>query len=131
MRPIDREEAAAATRIPVLLSLLWGVLFTEVEALYAGGELCAMYGSRNMGSGVGYIWMLSTDAVARHKRDVFEACAEYIDVCAMRYRLLVNAVYAKNYPALGFVSRLGFSIGERVFIRGAEFYAIARSSCVG
>jgi hypothetical protein len=130
IRPIDREEAAAVTRIPVLLTLLWGVLFTEAVALYAGDELLALYGVRSIGNGQGLIWMLSTGAVVRHKRDVVDACARYVADCARRYDVLVNAVYAKNTTALRFVRRLGFHVGEPMTVRGAVFYPIARFSCV-
>lgn len=129
MRPIDREEAAAATRIPVLLTLLWAVFCTEVVALNADGELLAVYGVRELASGSGLIWMLSTDAVTSHKREVMEACAGYVERCAKRYPTLVNAVYAKNDTAVRFVRRLGFNVGEPVTVRGAVFLPIERVSC--
>lgn len=130
MRPIDREEAGAVTRIPVLLTLLWGVLFTEVVALSNDhGDLLALYGVRDLGRGIGFIWMLSTGAVARHGREVMRACADYVDDCARRYDVLVNAVFAKNDKAVSFVLRLGFHIGEPVTVRGAVFFPITRYSC--
>jgi hypothetical protein len=130
MRDIDREEAAAVTRIPVLLTLLWGVLCTEVVALYADGELLALYGVRDMGGGQGYIWMLSTHAVALHKREVFEACTAYVDRCARRFDVLFNWVFAKNDKALRFVQRLGFEIVlEPMTVHGKPFYPIRRFSC--
>lgn len=134
MRAIDREEAAAATRIPVLLTLLWGVLFTEVFALHAGGAPVALMGVRDQGrvygDTVGYIWMLSTRAVALHKSAVMRACACYVGDCAARFDVLVNAVYAKNDTALRFVRRLGFKVGEPIAVRGASWCPIVRLSCV-
>ncbi len=129
MRDIDREEAAAVTRIPVLLTLLWGVLFTDVVALYADGELLALYGVRDMGKGAGYIWMLSTRSVALYPRVVMQACAAYVEDCARRFDVLQNAVFAKNDGALRFVRRLGFEVGPSFTFRGEAFRPIARFSC--
>lgn len=129
MRPNDHEEAAAVTWVPVLLGLLWGVLFTEVLALYSGAELLALYGVRGEVGDIGYIWMLSTRSVVLHKRAVMVACASYVDLCASRYRVLYNAVYAKNDTALRFVQRLGFHVGEPFAARGEVFYPIVRFSC--
>lgn len=135
MADIDREEAAAATRIPVLLTLLWGVLFTEVIALRVRGEMLALFGVRGVRAlpGSGLIWMLSTRAMALHEREVKRAvmlaCMDYVSDCAKRYDLLFNAVYAKNDKALRFVRRLGFTVGEPVTVRGAVFHPIVRESC--
>ena len=132
MRDIDHEEASAVTHWPVLLTMLWGVLFTEVIALHGDGVPIALYGVRPCREDrrVGLIWMLSTHRIADHKRDVFEACEAYVRRCARRYRALGNAVYVKNAMAMRFVQRLGFEIVLKPqTVRGKLFYPIVRMSC--
>ena len=134
MRPIDMEEAEIVGGAPVLWRLIRWVMTTEVVTLRRGKTVLALYGAKAIGDysdGFACIWMLATrDAEASANRPhVFNAASAYVDECLQRFRIVGNAVYAKNHGALRFVERLGFAIDPPIVIAGALFHPIARAAC--
>lgn len=118
MRPADAAEVAASAGLHP-----WRVVHesirmsTEAWAVYVGDELLAIYGVVATGRALmaprtGVVWMLTTNAVERHKRVVWMLSQEVLWELLHRWDVLSNAIDCRHTKAIRWAERLGFRLEE-------------------
>lgn len=81
------------------------------------GRLAAIFGVSVAGTLLapyGVPWMLGTDEVTRSRRALIQHAPRYISEMLRAYPTLRNLVHARNTVALGWLRRVGFTIGPAV-----------------
>ena len=115
MREADRLEVGAFGKTPEralrlgLSSSLWALTATVDD------EPHAMMGvsSLNMIDGVGVPWMLGSDLIYEHGRDLLRYGPRIIAEMGRGFERLENAVHIENARALRFLRHFGFQISEK------------------
>ena len=124
MRAMDRLEAGAFGMTPEkalrhgLVSSLWALTAT------VDGEPHAMMGVSplNMIEGVGAPWMLGSERIYRHARDLARHGPGIIAEMRAGFERLENVVHIGNHRALRFLRHFGWTISEqRETYGGIEF----------
>ena len=86
----------------------------EAWSLRIDGELICMWGVADIWDDllaqgvVGVVWMLTTDAIERHKGGFIKAAHEFFPTLFERWGTLVNAVDIRHEKALRWGERMGF-----------------------
>ncbi len=112
MRADDVRECAAFGRAPAealrhgIMSSLWAL------TAIVDGEPHAVMGvaSRSMIEGIGVPWMLGTNRVYDHGRDLLRHAPSVINEMHATFGRLENLVSVDNVRALRFLRRVGFEI---------------------
>jgi hypothetical protein len=124
MRPADVVECAAFGRTPVaalkngLTSSLWALTAIVDDAPHA------MMGvvSRSMIEGIGVPWMLGTERVYDHPRDLVRFGPSIVAEMHATFGHLENVVSADNARALRFLTHVGFEICDTLInVGGTSF----------
>ncbi len=124
MRAPDVTECAAFGRDPAdalhhgLTSSLWAL------TAFVDGEPHAMMGvsPRSMIEGVGVPWMLGTERVYDHGRDLVRYAPAIVGEMHATFVVLENLVLADNARALRFLRHVGFEIyGPVIMVAGTAF----------
>lgn len=69
-----------------------------------------------------YIWMLATEAVKKHKKELVQCGMDFIGESLQTYGPLCNYISTKNKPALRFIKRAGAHFSEPMYLEnGTEF----------
>lgn len=129
MRAMDRMECEAFGRTP-RQALRAGLLNSE-EAWTAlvDGRPAAMFGCVVVSAigGVGSPWMLGTDAVYRHGRELLRWGPAFLSRMVDSTPSVSNLVSAFNARAIRLLRAWGFSVGsEAILIGGVPFYRFWR-----
>jgi hypothetical protein len=124
MRQADVEECAAFVRSPAD-ALQYG-LRCSLWALTAlvNGEPHAMMGvaPRNMMAGEGVPWMLGTERVYDHARDLILHTPAILSEMHVSFNRLDNLVAASNERAIRFIRHAGFELSsDPVMVGGMMF----------
>lgn len=115
LRECDRKEILLATGDSTVQVLLSSIAASE-EAWIAeelDGTLLGIYGVSNV-EGMGGVWMLATPAVYRHSKALVKDGRKWIAGLLKRFPILFNFVHAENSRSIGWLRKLGFTIGELV-----------------
>lgn len=124
MRADDVAECAAFGHTPKQ-ALRYGVLFSDkVWTALVDGRPEAIFGVavRSALAGDGTPWMLGTDAIYRHGRELLAYGPAIISTLFGSTPRLSNLVSARNGRAIRLLRRWGFEIGSEVtMIGGVEF----------
>lgn len=112
MRQADVDEVDASLGVDPFEALARSY-FGSKECWVASvdGEPLCMWGVSevcDLGLRVGCVWMLTTNAVDRHKREFVQACIEVLPALFERWDVLVNAIDARHEKAIRWGRRLGF-----------------------
>lgn len=111
IRPADREEVLAATgQEPASAALQCLSLSTEAYAGFAGRELLCLFGIRRASllGNTGYPWLLSTEAVGRHRTAFARISRGLLGQWAKDFDLLEGYVDARHAVACRWLQWLGF-----------------------
>lgn len=124
MRPADVVECGAMGRRPH--EALTNGLKTSLWALTAivDDEPHAMMGvvSKSMMEGVGVPWMLGTERVYDHGRDMIRNAPAILAEMHATFRILENYVSADNDRAVRFLRHVGFEFRSEIsMVRGTAF----------
>lgn len=124
MRPADVVECAAIGRRPA--PALAAALKSSLWALTAivDDQPHAMMGvtSRSMVEGIGVPWMLGTERVYDHSRDLVRYAPAIIAEMHLTFDRLENLVSADNDRALRFLRHVGFEIYDPVIMVGGTAF---------
>lgn len=120
MRDMDREECLTLGRSPK--EALRGGLRCSLSAFTAleGQSPIAMFGvvPEAILGGVGRVWLLGTDRVLDHPRDLLVIGRAMIADWLKTFERLENAVTAENEPAIRMLRHWGFSLDDEPFAHG-------------
>ena len=114
MRKADIEEVWASGRYPPLDAVIdgWRASDYSTVAVNDYGEPLAVVGlcKRGMLTGLGVVWMLSTESSLQYRREFIRQAGpllgELLDICPR----LCNMVHSKNTSSIRWLRRLGFTI---------------------
>ncbi len=125
MREADRTECLALGYSPKQ-ALRLGIMGSEwAVTAKVDGRAEAMFGLTIVSAieGEGRPWMLGTDAIYRHGRDLLAVGPEWVRRCLDSSRSLSNVVMASNGRAIRVLKRWGFEVGSDVqMIGGYPFH---------
>lgn len=129
MRADDVEECAAMDRTPK--QALRTAFLTSAKAWTAlvDGQPEAMFGVvvESVLDGKGVPWMLGTDEVHRHGRELLMWGPGLLDRLCDSRLLLANIVSARNTRAIRLLWRWGFTVSdEEIDVRGVPFLAFEK-----
>lgn len=113
LRAADAEELDAFDDTPHEAKLRRSIERSEVAlAATDDGEPIAVLGVGRMSmlSSVGIIWMLGSDGIERHRREVLRASKVFLQCCERDYIMLRNFVYTGHHRSLRWLAWLGFTI---------------------
>ncbi len=113
MRQADRDEVYAASGASPDGALRRAVALSDrVYSARVGGELAAILGVAPISllAGEGAPWMLGTDLVSSHPRQVLLIGREMVQDWLHRYQRLSNWVDARNTASIRWLARIGFTI---------------------
>lgn len=69
-----------------------------------------------------YIWMLATEDVKKHKKELVQCGLDFIKDSLKTYGPLCNYISTKNKPALRFIKRAGAHFSKPMYLEnGTEF----------
>lgn len=118
VRAVEVDELRAATGQTVLEVLVEAIgKSDEAWALYIDNELAGMWGVVPAESDIltgrcGSAWLLTTDAIDRHKLSFWRLCRAYVPLLLLRWNLLYNFIDARHVRAIRWAERLGFRLEE-------------------
>lgn len=77
---------------------------------------------------IGVIWMVGTDELFRHRRNLLVEGRLYVEEYLKTFRVLLNFVDVRNSASIRWLSRLGFTFAppEPYGVRGLDFYLFTR-----
>jgi hypothetical protein len=136
MREIDRIEAEAMGRTPKdALRIGLRCSHSALTAL-SGGKPFAMLGvlSTNLIAARGAPWLLATDEMFNHGRDLLTIGPRIIGHWLETFSVMENVVATRNHRAIRLLTRWGFSVGGEIQThRGVDFvpFRIDRASIQG
>lgn len=113
MRQEDRDEIAASSTMTPLEALQAGVEVSDETWIVVDRDWTpiAVFGVAPSGfSGVGVVWMLGTDGIAREWVAIVRQARGFVDKLHDYYPTLTNLIDARNDAAMDWVMRAGFDI---------------------
>jgi len=75
---------------------------------------------------LGYVWMMASDSIKDNWVQVLRETQPWIQKIRGNYRVLSNAVHAKNTLHIKWLRWAGFTFLRKVEVRGEEFYEFAK-----
>ena len=126
IREQDRRECLAAGVTDIHSAIVDGVANSLL--CWTGkvdGKVACIFGVRPVTflGEQGIPWMLGTEIVARNARTFIRHSRLYIGSMLRAYPHLMNYVHAPNRQAIGWLTRMGFVLGEQVLAPSGEpFY---------
>lgn len=124
MRDIDRRECRALGHEPkaALRSGLLCSLRPFTATVYGRAEAMMGVVPLSLASGKGVVWMLGTDAIYRHPRELALLGPRILELMTEQCAILENVVSTENFRAISYLRHLGFSVGGTTFFKnGLEF----------
>lgn len=123
MRAADAAEcetmAGLTPRVGLRLSMKRSSAFTVL----INGRPEAMFGTSDLNvlAGIGSAWMLGTDEVDRHPKDLLRLSPEWVAKLFARYEVLRNVVSVDNAASIRWLRWLGADFSEPTFLGGVPF----------
>ena len=71
------------------------------------GFVIAIFGVKDQGSGIGVVWMLSSQKLEAVKTTFIKMTPQIRTLCFEEYKKLFNYVYKKNLPAIKYLQYVG------------------------
>jgi hypothetical protein len=87
---------------------------TKVWAARSDAGLVALFGYANVSDSTGIPWLLGTDLMKHHAKDLLRASPPYLKLMKAVFPRLTNIVDVRNKAAIRWLSWLGFSFSEPV-----------------
>lgn len=117
MPKADAEECRAHLGITPEEAVLGSMAVSDESfALRRGGELLAIYGvgpQQDTPPGtLGNVWLMTTEAVERHRKDFLKAARPAVRVLLGHYPVLVGFVDTEHAETVRFARWLGFEVKE-------------------
>ena len=127
MRTADYAECEAYGQSSVLEGVRESVSgSTHAWTARADGELLACFGVAPLSflTGVGSPWLLGTDVLNRHPRELMSKARKYLPFMLGIFPHLINFVHVDNARSIRWLSRLGFTLHDPqpYGLRGALFH---------
>lgn len=122
MRKADVEEVRSIAGLDPLEALSVG-LFTSKPCMTGvdeDGEIVMLFGIVPGSDNIGYVWMLSTDAIAQNKRELIREGKRWLDEQSALYRVLTNVVDKRNVVHQRLIKHMGFQFGDPIDNYGVE-----------
>lgn len=116
LRREDIQELCVSSGIGPLEALLQGMEASSPHAWVLEEaethEPYLMGGTRNMGGGIGIVWLLASEDILRHALTVQKEATHMIRQIFQHgeYRAVGNVVSAANHRTIAWLKRLGFSL---------------------
>ena len=122
MRAIEVEECRAFGRSPEEALQRGRKAARICHAARLNGEPVAVYGLLviSLMGGVGSPWMLGTDEIGRHGRDLMRIARATVAEWQAVTPFLHNNVHAENAVSIRWLTRLGFTVEPRVADIGGQ-----------
>lgn len=125
LRPADLAELAAARPGVAPVDVLDRALAvsSDARALVYAGRVVALYGVAPIPEqpGVGSPWLLGAPELGRLGGVLVREGRRYLESVRCQYPRLLNAVHARNLPAVRYLARVGFAFGDAVNVNGEPF----------
>lgn len=123
LRAEDVMECQACGHNPEDALFLSYTFSTECYSAKVKGYTEAMFGvsSFNQPEGYGVIWYLGSDESFKHPKALVNDAREVINKWFETYKVLYNAVDARNDRHIAWLKHLGFIFIEPVMVNGYEF----------
>lgn len=122
LRQADVQEWKAAVGLSPEVALRIGLSSGEAWAMLVDGQVEALLGVSAVAnhSYFGLVWMVATDAIFDHRRDLLRMTPEVLTMLHDRFPLLGNYVDARNSKHIAWLKRAGFSLLREVPDYGVE-----------
>ena len=115
----------AADKLELKASCGYGPITALTQSIHASDEAWVavdeegvailMFGVVNAGQDfVGVPWMLGSDGIYQHTRQLQSQCRQWLDVIHEDYSLLFNYVHAENPKAIRWLQWMGFTIVQLI-----------------
>ena len=115
----------AADKLELKASCGYGPITALTSSIHASDEAWVavdeegvailMFGVVNAGQEfVGVPWMLGSDGIYQHTRQLQSQCRQWLDVIHEDYSLLYNYVHAENPKAIRWLQWMGFTIVQLI-----------------
>lgn len=116
LRKEDVEECRAASGLPPQVGIHYGAAKSEEVwcAVDGGGAPLAIWGVVRTSPGAGRIWLLASDGLRAHRREVIERGQAYLDDIQSRFLTVYNLVDARNTLHIHWLRRAGFTLFDPV-----------------
>lgn len=117
MRAMDRYEVEAIAGLDPLAALALGLFHSDPcwAGVDAEGRVVAMWGIVPLvPNSHGSIWLLSSDMVGDHVREIVKSAGKWLDEQQKKYPLLTNVVSADNRVHQRLLRYLGFTLLEPI-----------------
>jgi hypothetical protein len=117
LRDADREELTKATGRPIEEILIESVnSLGEHWAFIENGKTICLLGisEHSWMDSEGVIWLVASDEVASHRKDILAMSRNYIDEKQKHYRLLYNYIDIHNTSSIRWLKWLGFEVQDPV-----------------
>jgi hypothetical protein len=114
---MDRFEVEAIAGLDPLAALSVGLFHSDpcLAGVDADGQVVAMWGIVPVvPNSHGSIWLLSSDMVGRHVREIVKSAGKWLDEQQKRYQVLSNVVSADNLVHQRLLRHLGFTFLEPI-----------------
>jgi len=133
MRAADAAEVWASNRHSPRDALEGGVSASKHSVCVTyNGQAVAIYGLvvRDVLSGLGVPWMLTTDGVISCRRELMTVTPEILGKMLKMCKILENNVHVENKVSVRWLSKLGFVIGEAepLGVQGEMFHKFSMVS---
>lgn len=116
MRDADKQEVEALTGLDPLACLMLGLMHSDpcMAGVSNEGEIVMIFGINQLDPGVGAIWMLSSNAIKDHARELVREGKRWLDEQHALYPVLTNVVDERNDVHRRLIKHMGFSFGEPI-----------------
>ncbi|WP_026792985.1 hypothetical protein [Pleomorphomonas oryzae] len=123
LRLSDEVEVWRAGRVGPVEALRRSMSQSTAFTVLIDGQPEIMYGVGDLDvlAGIGGVWLLGTDAIARNWRWFLRATAEGLPSLFTRHTVLRNAVDRDNFPSLRWLKWLGATFLTEVDVHGYPF----------
>ena len=119
LREADAIECQTLTGLDSTSALLKAIeVSTEVFTAMSGSTPVGMFGHRDMGDGVGVIWMLGSPKMTADLRDFLGASSEWWERITSRYDVCVNRVWEGNRLHASWLAWMGCRFADVTQLEG-------------
>ena len=123
MRAADVAECRAMADLSPIEGLWRSMVRSSAFTILVDGRPEAMFGTSalNILAGIGSVWMLGTDVIDQHPRELLRLSPEWVAKLFTRYEVLRNVVSCDNCASIRWLKWLGAEFSEPFDIGGVPF----------